>query len=52
MAAQRHRPANSHDSAVSLTIFKLFSRPYDKSPNLTVFLGNVILKSEMKCYLC
>ena len=29
---------NSHDSAVSLTIFYLFSRPHDKNLNLTVFV--------------
>ena len=32
------RPANSHGSAVSLTIFCHFSRSHDKSPNLTGFL--------------
>ena len=32
-----YRPANSQDSAVSLTIFKLFSQPHDKSLNLTAF---------------
>ena len=30
------RPANSHDFVVSLTIFCLFSRSYDKTPKLTV----------------
>ena len=30
-----NRPANSHGSAVSLTIFCHFSRSHDKAPNLT-----------------
>ena len=37
MAARGRRPANSDDSTVGLKIFKLFSRPHDKTPNLTVF---------------
>ena len=36
--------ANSHGSAVSLTIFCHFSRSHDKAPNLTVFGKNL---SEM-----
>ena len=39
----RARPANSQDSAVSLTLFKLFTRPQDETPNLTGFLRNIIL---------
>ena len=35
-------PANFHDSAVSLTIFQLFSRPQDSKSH--GFLGNIILK--------
>ena len=37
------RPANSQDSAMSLTFFKLFTRPQDETPNLTGFLRNTIL---------
>ena len=35
-------------SAVSLTLFRLFSQPHDITPNLTVFEEN---HSKMKCYL-
>ena len=35
------RPANSHGSAVSFTIFCHFSRSHDKAPNLTGFVGKV-----------
>ena len=31
------RPANSCNSAMSLTIFLLFSRPHNKAYNLTAF---------------
>ena len=34
------RPNNSHNSALSLTIFYLFSWPHDKTPYLMVFGGN------------
>ena len=45
-----NRNANSHDSSwISLTILKLFSRPHDKTPNLTFFLETDHF--EMKCYL-
>ena len=37
------RPANSHDSAVSFTIFSLFSRPLARLPILR-FWGKIILK--------
>ena len=33
------RPANSHGSAVSLTVFYLFSRPHDKTPQSHDFGG-------------
>ena len=38
-----YRPANSHDSPVSRTIFELFSRPHNKISQSHVFWGNIIL---------
>ena len=46
------RPANSHDSAVSLTIFCNFSRSPDKAPNLTVFgknLSETVKGNKLTC---
>ena len=38
-----YRPANSHDSPVSRTIFELFSRPHNTISQSHVFWGNIIL---------
>ena len=38
------RPANSHGSAVTFTIFCHFSRSHDKAPNLTGFRKKEFLK--------
>ena len=38
-----YRPANSHDSPVSRTIFELFSRPHNMISQSHVFWGNIIL---------
>ena len=39
-----NRPANSHGSAVSLTIFCHFSRSHDKAPQSHGFLEKNFLK--------
>ena len=43
------RPANSHGSAMSLTVFYLFSRPHDKTPQSHDFWGKIILKWNISC---
>ena len=44
-----NRPSNSYDSAVSLTIFKLFSWPNDKTPNLRVFWEISVQNKMLSC---